>query len=115
MKLIQISVTTRPNTNVEFWDNDYTDLSLPTINLIQEEMLANGRIISITKTISEDQLTLTVVKIYASIDDYVYSNKQKKIIAVAADGEEYFKGAINNFKYMSNNGITETLGWTFEA
>ena len=114
MKLIQTSVTTKPNTNVEFWDNDYTELSLPTINLIQEEMLANGRIISITKTISEDQLTCTVVKIYASIDDYVYSNKQK-IIAVAADGEEYFKEAINNFKYMSNNGITETLSWAFEA
>ena len=102
MKLIQTSVTTRPNTNVEFWDNDYTDLSLPTINLIQEEMLANGRIISITKTISEDQLTLTVVKILASIDDYIYDRSLRIDITKT------------ELEYMANNGITETISLAFK-
>ena len=51
---------------------------------------------------SEDRLTSTEVKIFASADDYIY-NFSLFIEAVKTE-----------FEYMSNNGITETVSLAFE-
>ena len=109
MKLIYTSVTTRPNTDIEFWDINSPYSSPQTL---QQEMLADGRIISITNTISEDQLTSTTVKIFASINDFVYSQSHATDYS---DIEEYFRKEVSYFEYMFNNGLTETHGWVFEA
>lgn len=97
MKVIKTIVTTRPNVDIKFGAGLY-----PEIKQSQEEMLADGRIISIIGTTSEDRLTSTEVKIFASADDYIY-NFSLFIEAVKTE-----------FEYMSNNGITETVSLAFE-
>ena len=102
MKVIKTIVTTRPNTDIKFGTGKTTDLHLE-IRQSQEEMLADGRIISIIATTSEDQLTRTQVKIFASIDDHIYNRSLFN---------EFIK---TEFEYMANNGITETISLAFEA
>ena len=97
MKVIKTVVTTRPNTDIGF----NPDLPIE-IRQSQEEMLADGRIISIIGTISEDQLTRTHVKIFASTDDYIYNFSL------------FIESLKTEFEYMSNNGITETVSLAFE-
>lgn len=101
MKVIKTIVTTRPNTDIKFGTGKTTDLHLE-IRQSQEEMLADGRIISIIGTISEDQLTRTHVKIFASTDDYIYNFSL------------FIESLKTEFEYMSNNGITETVSLAFE-
>ena len=101
MKVIKTIVTTRPNTDIKFGTGKTTDLHLE-IRQSQEEMLADGRIISIIGTISEDQLTRTYVKIFASTDDYIYNFSL------------FIESLKTEFEYMSNNGITETVSLAFE-
>ena len=101
MKVIKTIVATRPNTDIRFNPDLQTDLHLE-MRQSQEEMLADGRIISIIGTMSEDRLTSTEVKIFASADDYIY-NFSLFIEAVKTE-----------FEYMSNNGITETVSLAFE-
>ena len=98
MKVIKTIVTTRPNTDIRFYPDLPTDLQLD----LQEEMLADGRIISIIVTTSEDQLTSNTVKIFASIDDYIYNRSLFS---------EFIK---TELEYMANNGITETVSLAFE-
>ena len=105
MKVVQTVLTYRPNINVEFYDMDTEDSPFESL---QEDMLMNGRIISITKTQSEDQLTLTVVKIFTSLDDYIYSYKHQ------IDGEEQGGYIQKEIEYMFNNGITNTRILTFQ-
>lgn len=101
MKVIKTIVTTRPNTDIRFYPDLPTDLHLE-MRQSQEEMLADGRIISIIVTTSEDQLTGTKVKIFASIDDYIYNRSLFN---------EFIK---TELEYMANNGITETVSLAFE-
>jgi hypothetical protein len=97
MKVIKTTVTTRPSTDIKFEQN------LPIeIRQSQEEMLVDGRIISIIETTSEDQLTSNTVKIFASIDDYIYNRSLFN---------EFIK---TELEYMANNGITETVSLAFE-
>ena len=103
MKVIKTIVTTRPNTDIRFYPDLPTDLYLKT-QQSQEEMLADGRIISIIKTTSEDQLTSTKVKIFASIDDFVYDRAIHTELSIKSELE-----------YMANNGLTETSSLVFEA
>ena len=102
MKVIKTTVTTRPSTDIKFRP-DYlqTDLYLEMLQS-EEEMLADGRIISIIGTNSEDQLTRTKARIFASIDDYL-CNRSLWI--------EFIK---TELEYMANNGITETVSLAFE-
>ena len=104
MKVVNTTLTYRPNIDVEFYDVDAED-SL--IESLKEDMIINGKIISITKTQSEDQLTLTVIKIFASIDDYIYLFKTQ------IDGEE-IGYTQKHIEYIANNGITETRILTFQ-
>jgi hypothetical protein len=101
MKVIKTIVKTRPNTDIRFYPDLPTDLCLET-QQSQEKMLADGRIISIIKTTSEDQLTRTHVTIFASIDDCIYNRSLFN---------EFIK---TELEYMANNGITETVSWAFE-
>jgi hypothetical protein len=96
MKVIKTIVITRPNTDIRF------NPDLPTNLDLQEEMLADERIISIIATTSEDQLTSNTVKIFASIDDYIYNRSLFN---------EFIK---TELEYMANNGITETVSLAFE-
>lgn len=101
MKVIKTTVATRPNTDIRFNPDLQTDLHLE-MRQSQEEMLADGRIISIIGTTSEDRLTITEVRIFASIDDYIYNRSLFN---------EFFKTGL---EYMANNGITETVSLAFE-
>ena len=101
MKVIKTIITTRPNTDIGFGPDLLTDLYLE-IRQSQKEMLADGRIISIIATTSEDQLTSNKVKIFASIDDYIYD----RLLV-----NEFIK---TELEYMSNNRITSTVSLAFE-
>ena len=98
MKVIKTIVITRPNTDIRFYPDLPTDLQSD----LEEEMLADGRIISSIGTTSEDQLTFNTVKIFASIDDYIYNRSLFN---------EFIK---TELEYMANNGITETVSLAFE-
>ena len=101
MKVIKTTVITRPNTDIRFYPDLPTDLYLET-HQSEEEMFADGRIISIIETTSEDQLTSNIVKIFASIDDYIYNRSL------------WNKFIKTELEYMANNGLTETVSFAFE-
>lgn len=109
MKLIRTRIVTKPNKDVNFYDEkiDY-DISQQYNNLY-ETMIAAGKIISKTTTISEDELSKISVIIFSSTDDFAdYMTELHNLDNLTIS---FYK---NELQYFAKNNIIITQITSYE-
>lgn len=89
MSIRVTSVSVRPNTNVEFWSFSAEDTA-------QLQTAFTGKLLSKTSTLSEDGLSRTVVRTFATPEDYAEFKANPVRTA----------GAATRNAYNEANGIT---------
>jgi len=91
MSIRVTSVSVRPNTNVDFWNYSAEDATH-----LQNTFVSTGKLVSKTSTLSNDGLTRTVVRTFATPEDFA----EFKLDSVRT------AGASARDAYNTANGIT---------